>query len=79
MTDRVLAELSPRFERMYSEMGRSSIVPEQLLRALVLQAPYSVRGERLLMDEIDYSLLFRWFVGLSLDEPIWSPTTFSHP
>ena len=77
MTDRVLAELSPRFERMYSEMGRPSIPPEQLLRALVLQTLYSVRSERLLMEEIDYSILFRWFVGLGLDEPIWSPTTFS--
>jgi transposase len=77
MTDAVLAELSPRFERMYSELGRPSIPPEQLLRALVLQALYSVRSERLLMEEIDYSILFRWFVGLGLDEPIWSPTTFS--
>jgi transposase len=77
MTDEVLRELSPRFRRMYSDVGRPSIPPEQLLRALLLQALYTVRSERLLMEEIDYSILFRWFIGLSLDEPIWSPTTFS--
>ena len=72
-----LRELSPRFQRMYSDIGRPSIPPEQLLRALLLQALYTVRSERLLMEEIDYSILFRWFVGLSLDEPIWSPSVFS--
>ena len=77
MTDQVLRELSPRFRRMYSDIGRPSIPPEQLLRALLLQALYTVRSERLLMEEIDYSILFRWFIGLGLDEPIWSPTTFS--
>jgi transposase len=77
MTDQVLGELSPRFQRMYSDIGRPSIPPEQLLRALLLQALYTVRSERLLMEEIDYSILFRWFIGLSLDEPIWSPTVFS--
>ena len=77
MTDEVLRELSPRFTTMYSDIGRPSIPPEQLLRALLLQALYTVRSERLLMEEIDYSVLFRWFVGLSMDEPIWSPTTFS--
>src|ERR1700681_3543712 len=77
MTDRVFAELSPRFTKMYSDMGRPSIPPEQLLRALVLQSLYTVRSERLLMEEIDYSVLFRWFVGLSMDDPIWSFTTFS--
>jgi transposase len=77
VTDAVFAELSPRFETLYSDIGRPSIPPEQLLRALVLQTLYTVRSERLLMEEIDYSILFRWFVGLSLDEPIWSPTTFS--
>jgi len=69
--------LSPRFDRMYSDMGRPSIPPEQLLRALLLQSLYTVRSERLLMEEIDYSVLYRWFVGLSMDDPIWSPTTFS--
>jgi len=77
MTDRVFAELSPRFTKMYSDIGRPSIPPEQLLRALVLQSLYTVRSERLLMEEIDYSVLFRWFVGLGMDDPIWSPTTFS--
>lgn len=77
MTDQALAALSPRFATMYSEIGRPSIPPEQLLRALLLQSLYSVRSERLLMEEIDYSVLFRWFVGLSLDAPIWSASTFS--
>jgi transposase len=77
MTDEVLATLSPRFDRMYSDMGRPSIPPEQLLRALLLQSLYTIRSERLLMEEIDYSILFRWFVGLGMDEEIWSPTTFS--
>jgi transposase len=77
MTDRVFAELSPRFTKMYADIGRPSIPPEQLLRALLLQSLYTVRSERLLMEEIDYSVLYRWFVGLSMDDPIWSPTTFS--
>ena len=77
MTDEVLKALSPRFERMYSDMGRPSIPPEQLLRALLLQSLYTIRSERLLMEELDYSILFRWFVGLGMDDEIWSPTTFS--
>lgn len=77
MTDEVLTTLSPRFDRMYSDMGRPSIPPEQLLRALLLQSLYTIRSERLLMEEIDYSILFRWFVGLGMDDEIWSPTTFS--
>ena len=77
LTDDVLAALSPRFTKMYSEIGRPSIPPEQLLRALLIQSLYTVRSERLLMEEIDYSVLYRWFVGLSMDDPIWSPTTFS--
>jgi transposase len=77
MTDQVLESLSPRFTKMYSDIGRPSIPPEQLLRALLLQSLYTVRSERLLMEEIDYSVLFRWFVGLGMDEAIWSPTTFS--
>jgi transposase len=77
MTDDVLRSLSRRFTKMYSDIGRPSIPPEQLLRALLLQALYTIRSERLLMEEIDYSVLFRWFVGLSMDEPIWSPTVFS--
>src|SRR5260221_681498 len=77
MTDEVLAALSPRFATMYSDISRPSIPPEQLLRALLLQSLYTVRSERLLMEEIDYSVLFRWFVGLGMDDPIWAPTTFS--
>jgi len=77
MTDRVFADLSPRFTRMYSDIGRPSIPPEQLLRALLIQSLYTVRSERLLMEELDYSVLYRWFVGLSMDAPIWSATTFS--
>src|SRR6187401_1158574 len=77
LTDAALAELEPRFRRLYSAIGRPSIPPEQLLRALLLQSLYTVRSERLLMEEIDYSILFRWFVGLGMDDEIWSPTTFS--
>ena len=77
MTDQVFATLSPQFTKMYSDIGRPSIPPEQLLRALLIQSLYTVRSERLLMEEIDYSVLYRWFVGLSMDDPIWSPTTFS--
>ena len=77
LTDDVFTRLSPRLARLYSDIGRPSIPPEQLLRALLLQSLYTFRSERLLMEEIDYSIRFRWFIGLSLDEPIWSPTTFS--
>jgi len=77
MTDEILTALSPRFTKMYSDIGRPSIPPEQLLRALLLQSLYTVRSERLLMEEIDYSVLFRWFVGLGMDEPIWVPTVFT--
>src|SRR5437773_11099684 len=77
LTDAVLASLSPRFTKMYSDIGRPSIPPEQLLRALLIQSLYTVRSERLLMEEIDYSVLYRWFVGVSMDDPIWSPTTVS--
>src|SRR5688572_9583090 len=75
VTDEVLATLSPRFDRMYSDMGRPSIPPEQLLRALLLQSLYETRSDRLLMEEIDYSILFRWFVGLGMDDAMWSPMT----
>jgi transposase len=77
MTDAALVHLSRRFETMYSELGRPSIPPEQLLRALLLQVLYSVRSERLLIEQLDYNLLFRWFVGLGMDEPIWDHSTFS--
>src|SRR5882672_1081125 len=77
MVETILGELSPQFDQLYSKVGRPSIPPEHLLRALLLQYLYTVRSERLLMEEIDYSVLFRWFVGLGMDDPIWSPTTFS--
>src|SRR5512147_1062684 len=77
MVDEVLRSLSPQFNRMYAREGRPSIAPEKLLRAQLLQMLYSVRSERLLMEEIDYSMLFRWFVGLNLDEPVWDVTVFT--
>jgi transposase len=77
MTDAALQRLSGRFDRLYSTTGRPSIPPEQLLRTLLLQLLYSIRSERLLMEELDYSVLYRWFVGLSLDDPIWDATTFT--
>lgn len=77
MTDAALTRLSARFDALYATTGRPSIPPEKLLRALLLQVLYSIRSERLLMEELDYSVLYRWFVGLSLDDPIWDATTFS--
>jgi transposase len=75
--DRVLQSLSGRFSAMYAETGRPSIPPEQLLRALLLQALYSIRSERMLMEQLEYNLLFRWFVGLEIDDRVWVPTVFS--
>jgi transposase len=75
--DECLKGLSREFERMYSTTGRPSIAPEKLLRALVLQALYTVRSERMLMEQLDYNLLFRWFVGLEIDDPIWDVTVFT--
>ena len=77
MVDQALEELSPRFERLYASGGRPSIAPEKLLRALVLQVLYSVRSERQLMEQLDYNLLFRWFVGLNMDDGIWDATVFT--
>jgi transposase len=77
MVDTILAELSPAFAQLYSPIGRPSIPPEKLLRALLLQVLYSTRSERLLMEQLDYNLLFRWFVGLTMDDPIWDPTVFT--
>src|SRR2546426_5267604 len=77
MVDAILAELSPAFATLYSPVGRPSIPPEKLLRALLLQVLYSTRSERLLMEHLDYNLLFRWFVGLNMDDPIWDPTVFT--
>jgi transposase len=77
ITDRILVTFSPKFTKMYSKIGRPSIPPEKLLRALLLQVLYTVRSERLLMEQLDYNLLFRWFVGLDLDDPVWDATVFS--
>jgi transposase len=77
MVDEILKQLSPQFDQMYAKAGRPSIPPEQLLRAQLLQMLYSVRSERLLMEEIDYNILFRWFVGLNLDDPVWDATVFT--
>ena len=77
MTDAIFERLSPRFEQRYSTIGRPSIPPEKLLRALLLQGLYTVRSERLLMEQLEYNLLFRWFVGLSMDDAVWDATTFT--
>jgi len=77
LVDDTLKELSPRFSRIYSHCGRPSVAPEKLLRALLLQVLYSVRSERLLMEQLEYNLLFRWFVGLSMDDPVWDVTVFT--
>jgi len=77
MANKALAELSPIFKEMYSNTGRRSIAPEKLLRSLLLQILYSIRSERMLVEQLDYNLLFRWFVGLSLDDPIWDHSSYS--
>ena len=76
LTDEALAGLSRDFDKLYARDGRPSIPPERLLRALLLQAFYTVRSERQLMEQLDYNLLFRWFVGLSADDPVWDATVF---
>jgi transposase len=77
MTDEALRDLQPRFNKLHAKTGRPSIAPEKLLRALLLQALYSVRSERMLMEQLDYNLLFRWFVGLNMDDAIWDVTVFT--
>ena len=77
LVDEVLVELSPRFETLYARVGRPSIPPEKLLRAQLLQVLYTVRSERQLMEQLDYNLLFRWFVGLNMDDAVWAPTVFT--
>jgi transposase len=77
MVDAALKTLSPRFSRLYADSGRPSIPPERLLRALLLQVLYSIRSERLLMEQLEYNLLFRWFVGLGMDDAVWVPTVFT--
>ena len=77
ITDGVLKELSRAFSAMYAKCGRPSVPPEQLLRALLLQELYTIRSERMLMEQLEYNLLFRWFVGLNMDDPVWDVTVFT--
>jgi transposase len=77
MVDDILKQMSPRFARLYADTGRPSIPPERLLRALLLQILYTVRSERLLMEQLNYNLLFRWFVGMDMDESVWKHAVFS--
>lgn len=77
LVDPLLGQLSPRFQALYPALGRPSIAPEQLLRALLLQAFYTIRSERQLMEQLDYNLLYRWFVGLAPDDAVWVPTVFT--
>jgi transposase len=77
MADAAFAQLGPAFDEIYARSGRPSIAPEKLLRALLLQVLYTVRSERLLMEQLDDNFLFRWFVGLSIDDPVWDATVFT--
>lgn len=77
MVAAALREMNGRFDDIYNEEGRRSIPPERLLRALLLQLLYSIRSERMLMEQLEYNLPFRWFVGLSTSDPVWHPTVFS--
>src|SRR6266567_6636947 len=77
MVDEILKEMSPQFAKLYSDVGRPSIAPERLFRSLLLQIFYSVRSERMLIEQLQYNLLFRWFVGLEMDEAVWNHAVFS--
>ena len=77
MVDVALRNMGPQFDAMYAKVGRPSIPPEKLLRALLLQVLYTVRSERMLMEQLDYNLLLRWFVGLNMDDPVWDVTVFT--
>lgn len=77
MVSEALEQMDRKLERLYSQTGRPSIAPERLIRALLLQVLYSIRSERMLVEQLEYNLLFRWFVGLSVDEPVWDHSTFS--
>src|ERR1700754_2154343 len=77
LADAVLTDMSRDFDGMYAKVGRPSIPPERLFRALLLQVFYSVRSERQVMEQLDYNLLFRWFVGLEMDDPVWDVTVFT--
>ena len=71
MVDAALRNMGPQFDAMYAKLGRPSIAPEKLLRALLLQVLYTVRSERMLMEQLNYNLLFRWFVGMNIDDAVW--------
>src|SRR3954464_7582136 len=75
--DEVLQAMSRQFDKLYAESGRPSIPPERLFRALLLQVFYSIRSERMLMEQLNYNLLFRWFVGMEMDEPVWDHSVFT--
>jgi len=77
MVDEILKEMSPKFQKLYSDVGRPSIAPERLLRSLLLQIFYSVRSERMLIEQLQYNLLFRWFVGMEMDETVWNHAVYS--
>ncbi len=77
MTNRALARMDRKFRKLYSRTGRPSVAPVQLLRALLLQVLYSIRSERMLMEQLEYNLLFRWFVGLEMDDRVWDVTVFT--
>src|ERR1700675_596911 len=77
MVDEILKEMSPRFAKLYSEVGRPSIAPERLFRSLLLQIFYSVRSERMLIEQLQYNMLFRWFVGMEMDEVVWNHAVYS--
>ncbi len=79
MTDRALKAMSPLFDKLYAPSGRDSIPPERLLRALLLQVLFTIRSERQLMEQMHYNLLYRWFVNLDIDDPVWDVTVFSEP
>jgi transposase len=77
MVDEILKGMSPKFQRLYSDVGRPSIAPERLLRSLLLQIFYSVRSERMLIEQLQYNMLFRWFVGMEMDEAVWNHAVYS--
>jgi transposase len=77
MLDAALRNMGPQFEAVYAKVGRPSIAPEKLLRALLLQVLYTVRSERMLMEQLNYNLLFRWFVGMNVDDAVWAVTVFT--
>jgi transposase len=77
MVDEILKEMSPKFAKLYSDVGRPSIAPERLLRSLLLQVFYSVRSERMLIEQLQYNMLFRWFVGMEMDEAVWNHAVYS--